>query len=287
MEPSQESHRLIEQFPNLWQASTADSNLTLHGFRRFKTTHLLNLRYIEAEIAEIDHTIYQLGLSSNVAPSSTDRLGLKHCKRDEIPPSADQTLSKELLQRLRQLLKDYDDAIIAFNTIMSMDTFALLDDEKSSSFRTDLTLYEMYKTRLLRLDQLPRTRQDHLQRWIHQRLRDSQYSRMSRSTQGDVESTASTAADRQWYSQNTALIADVVSRIILGVVTAIFLIAPLVALSYESRKGIQIVIVSVFVVVFACLVSAALKASSLEMMLASAAYAAIISVFVSNSPEPG
>lgn len=170
---------------------------------------------------------------------------------------------------------------------MSMDTFALLDDEKSSSFRTDLTLYEMYKTRLLRLDQLPRTRQDHLQRWIHQRLRDSQYSRMSRSTQGDVESTASTAADRQWYSQNTALIADVVSRIILGVVTAIFLIAPLVALSYESRKGIQIVIVSVFVVVFACLVSAALKASSLEMMLASAAYAAIISVFVSNSPEPG
>lgn len=107
MEPSQESQRLIEQFPNLWQASTADSNLTLHGFRRFKTTHLLNLRYIEAEIAEIDHTIYQLGLSSNVAPSSTDRLGLKHCKRDEIPPSADQTLSKELLQRLRQLLKDY------------------------------------------------------------------------------------------------------------------------------------------------------------------------------------
>lgn len=96
-----------EQFSSHWQASTADSNLTLHGFRRFKTTHLLNLRYIEAEIAEIDHLLYQLGLGLGIEPSVEDRLGLKHCKRDAKVPSVDQAVSKKLLRRLRRLIKDY------------------------------------------------------------------------------------------------------------------------------------------------------------------------------------
>jgi len=39
-------------------ASTADNNLTLHGFRRFKTTYLLNLRFLEEEIAQMDYTLY-------------------------------------------------------------------------------------------------------------------------------------------------------------------------------------------------------------------------------------
>lgn len=107
MEPFQRSQDLSEQFSSHWQASTADSNLTLHGFRRFKTTHLLNLRFLEAEIAEIDHLMFQLGYSLNVKPSSTDRLGLKHGKRDETLPSVNQNLSKGLIHKLRQSLKDY------------------------------------------------------------------------------------------------------------------------------------------------------------------------------------
>ncbi|KAM6486530.1 hypothetical protein HDV62DRAFT_219129 [Trichoderma sp. SZMC 28011] len=284
MEPSQTSQSLSEQFPNHWQASTADSNLTLHGFRRFKTSHLLNLRYLEAEVAEIDHLIYQLGLSLNVEPSSTDRLGLKHCKRDEILPSTDQAVSKELIQRLRQSLKEYDEAVIAFNTIMSMDTFALLDDEKQCSLRTDISLYEMYKTRLIRVDQTPRTRQDPLQRSIHQLLRRFRYLRISKSSNGNVEGIGSTGTNQSWSSQNATLISEIISRVIIGVITAIFLIAPLVALSYESRKSIQIVIISTCIVVFACLVSVLLRSSNLEMMVVTAAYAAIISVFVSNGP---
>ncbi|KAL7940285.1 hypothetical protein V8C42DRAFT_258211 [Trichoderma barbatum] len=284
MEPSQPRQSLSEQFSNHWQASTADSNLTLHGFRRFKTTHLLNLRYLEAEIAEIDHLIYQLGLGLNVEPSSTDRLGLKHCKRDEIIPSIDQALSKELIQRLRQSLKEYDEAVIAFNTIMSMDTFALLDDEKQCTLRTDLSLYEMYKTRLLRVDQTPRTRQDPLQRSIHQLLRLFRYLRLSKSSHDNVEGTGPTGINQQWSSQNVALLSDIISRVIIGGITAIFLIVPLVALSYERRKSIQIVIISTCIVVFACLVSVMLRASSLEMMIVTAAYAAIIAVFVSNGP---
>lgn len=96
-----------EQFSSHWQASTADSNLTLHGFRRFKTTHLLNLRYLEAEISETDHLLYQLGLSLDLEPSADDRLGLKHCKRDTKVPPIDKVVSKKLLGKLRRLLKEY------------------------------------------------------------------------------------------------------------------------------------------------------------------------------------
>lgn len=176
-----------------------------------------------------------------------------------------------------------DEAVIAFNTIMSMDTFALLDDEKQCSLRTDISLYEMYKTRLIRVDQTPRTRQDPLQRSIHQLLRRFRYLRISKSSQDTGEGTSPIRMN-QASSQNATLISEIISRVIIGVITAIFLIAPLIALSYESRKSIQIVIISTCIVVFACLVSVLLRASNLEMMVVTAAYAAIIAVFVSNGP---
>lgn len=167
-----------------------------------------------------------------------------------------------------------------------MDTFALLDDEKQCSLRTDLSLYEMYNTRLLRVDQVSRTRQDPLQRFIHRLFRWYRYSKISKSSQNNTEGKGSFGVNQQWSSQNTTLIADVVSRIIMGIVLVAFLIAPLAALSYEPRKSMQIVIVSTCVVAFACLVSVTLRSSNLEMMVVSAAYAAIISVFISNSPVP-
>lgn len=106
MEP-QQSKSLREQFASHWEVGTADSNLTLHGFRRFKTTHLINLRYLEAEIAEMDHLFYQLGLSLNLETSSTDRLGINHCQKDETAPSIDEVLTSELIQKLRRLIKEY------------------------------------------------------------------------------------------------------------------------------------------------------------------------------------
>lgn len=94
-------------FRKAWIASTADNNLTLHGFRRFKTTHLLNLRFLEDEIAELDHVLYQAGLGLNLSPSATDRLGLKHSKRDADAPKISDTITKELVTKLRDLLKQY------------------------------------------------------------------------------------------------------------------------------------------------------------------------------------
>lgn len=98
---------MTEKYRKCWESSTDDNNLTLHGFRRFKTTHLLNLRFLESEIADLDHTIYQAGLSLGLTPSPTDRLGLKHSKRDANVPKINDAITREFILQLRDLLRQY------------------------------------------------------------------------------------------------------------------------------------------------------------------------------------
>lgn len=101
------SVKLPDKFRKHWQTATDDNNLTLHGFRRFKTAHLLSLRVLEDEIAELDHTIYQAGLSLSIDHPPSDRLGLKHSRRDTDVPPIETTITRELVLELRGLLKQY------------------------------------------------------------------------------------------------------------------------------------------------------------------------------------
>jgi len=96
-----------KKFVKHWQNATESNNFALHGFRRFKTAHLFNLRCIEDEIADLDHTIYQAGLTLDLDPSSSDRLGLRHAKRDTEVPKISQAITQETLLKLRSLLKEY------------------------------------------------------------------------------------------------------------------------------------------------------------------------------------
>lgn len=105
--PGHTDENLSDAFRKCWVASTADNNLTLHGFRRFKTTQLLNLRLLENEIADIDHRIYQAGLSLDLSPSSADRLGLAHSKRDANVPKINDVITRELILKLRERVKQY------------------------------------------------------------------------------------------------------------------------------------------------------------------------------------
>jgi hypothetical protein len=96
-----------DAFRKCWVASTADNNLTLHGFRRFKTTQLLNLRFLEDEIANMDRAIYQAGLNLGLSISSTDRLGLKHGMRDAHSPGLTNVITQEFILKLRELVRQY------------------------------------------------------------------------------------------------------------------------------------------------------------------------------------
>jgi hypothetical protein len=168
---------------------------------------------------------------------------------------------------------------------MTMETFSLLDDERQSSLRDELSLSEIHKTRLLRVDLGTRTRTDPFQRWLHKYLRAFRYWRLSKKLTNNTEGLNASAGGRHhWSYQNTILIAEIVGRIVTAALTAVFLVAPLAILSHESSKDIQLAVVAVWILVLSFLVSLFLKVSSFEMIAVSAAYAAVLSVFVSNIP---
>ena len=92
------------------------------------------------------------------------------------------------------------------------------------------------------------------------------------------------AVDQKWSYQNTIVIANVFGRVITAIVAGVFLVLPLTLLSTAIR-GAQLGVVAVFILLFSFLVGIMLKMSNYEMMVVSAAYAAILSVFVSNESQ--
>lgn len=62
---------------------------------------------LEREIAKLDHVVYQAGLSLNIHPSSQDRLGLKHSRKDAGLVNIDETITPEFVSKLRELIKQY------------------------------------------------------------------------------------------------------------------------------------------------------------------------------------
>jgi len=165
---------------------------------------------------------------------------------------------------------------------MAMETCSLLDDGKQSSMRTDLSLYEMYKTRLVRVDLGSRSRTDPFQRRLHKCLRALRYWQLSRKSRNKSEPWELFTRGHKWSYQNTVLVANVAGRLVIAAITTAFLVVPLAILSFQLQKHVQLVVVSVCIVIFSFLVSTMLKVSNLEMMVVSAAYAAVLSVFVSN-----
>lgn len=94
-------------FRDLWGKVTDDNYLTLYGFRRFRTTHLLNLRFLEKEIDTLDHQIFQAGLKLGHTFASVDKLGLQHGKIDACALGVEEVMNRELVLKMRELIMQY------------------------------------------------------------------------------------------------------------------------------------------------------------------------------------
>lgn len=184
-----------------------------------------------------------------------------------------------------------DETLIAFNQIMLMETFALADHNGQSNLRNDLNPYETYKTRLLRVDLPPRRdSRDLLRHSLRKFMRSIWFYFLSGRASGHGKqedrsySSASELESRLKKShQNTSLIAEFLTRFLVALLASTFLIVPLILLSLQSTQKAHLITVSVFIIVFAFIVSLLSKASNSETMAAAAAYAAVLVVFVSNS----
>lgn len=174
-----------------------------------------------------------------------------------------------------------DEALVAFHDIMGMETSSLIDDEQHASLRKDRTAHQMYHTRLLRVDVGQRLRKDPMERFVRRCLYYLRYRQLSRWWTKDIESVENTGMSGKKAYQNTVLIAEVISRFFMTGLVGIFVVIPLATLSYQSKE-VQLGVIAACVVTFSCLVSAFLKVSSVEMMMVTTAYGAILTVFMSN-----
>lgn len=182
-----------------------------------------------------------------------------------------------------------DESLEAFNTLMSMETFSLVDNISQSSVRQDIRAYEKFKTRMLRVD-LPRrnSSRDPIQHFLRKGLRRLWYAFSFWKLREDDEEQRRTGSfskmmaswDRTY--QNTARIAEAMTRFVIAMIAGAALIVPLVVLSHQNSQQSRLLVVILFVFIFCFLLSLLSKASNYETMAASAAYAAVLTVFVSN-----
>ena len=170
-----------------------------------------------------------------------------------------------------------------------METFSLADNTNQSGSRQDLHAYEKFKTRMLRVD-LPRRHcsRDPVQHFLRKGFRRIWYALNLQKLRADDEEQGRTGPlsrmmaswDRTY--QNTTRIAEAVTRFVIALVTGAALVVPLVLLSRQNSEESRLLVVISFVVAFCFLLSVLSKASNYETMAASAAYAAVLTVFVSN-----
>ncbi|KAF7522413.1 hypothetical protein G7054_g12159 [Neopestalotiopsis clavispora] len=77
--------------------------------------------------------------------------------------------------------------------------------------------------------------------------------------------------------------ADSFARIVIAVISALFLVAPMITLSYVNVKWARLLTASLFILLFCITTSAAPQAKNHEVIMMTAAYAAVIVVFVGQT----
>jgi hypothetical protein len=188
---------------------------------------------------------------------------------------------------------------------MVMETRCLADHAELAS-QSKLTREEAYRTRLLVVDQPPRAAvRDPIQhgfrkvfRWLSFCLTKAWADTAREPTPfGEFqESIAPDAVDAdalpitgrrrpRFAFAHVAWLADAFSRLFFGLMAGTMLIAPIaIFLSRpEDSQQTQLAIIALFTFGFTLIVSLTSRASPQETMVASAAYAAVLVVFVSNA----
>jgi hypothetical protein len=88
------------------------------------------------------------------------------------------------------------------------------------------------------------------------------------------------------YALAVSSVIDFLARFFIAVAAALFLLVPMVALSYIQQKEYLLITTCLFVLGFVILISSASQASNQEIITSTAAYAAVLVVFVGQTSSP-
>lgn len=164
--------------------------------------------------------------------------------------------------------------MIRFNHLMQMKTFSMFDDPRHTTYHPDSNDWEACKTRLIRVDLQAGPARSPVENGLHRALRWFRFKRRPAGSRAGVDST----------SFNSITLSNIVLGVLVATGTIILFVAPMVLLSPQKSEASvkEIIIISVFIGVFSFVVSFCSGSSAINTMGATAAYAAVLVVFLSN-----
>ncbi|KAH8880917.1 hypothetical protein GQ53DRAFT_754737 [Thozetella sp. PMI_491] len=237
-----------------------------YKFRRFETLSLLNLYHYQDKLVQIENTVTMS--EGNLAPEEVEVLGktlrqyyeaVKLFKEISLMDRPPQTAQVQAAQVLRDELSD--------SRYISAGELGMVD-------LTPQTLgVSADPVRLL------------LKRWHPDQDVDVQPALAERDKK--FESTKVPPGRKNPVSEQVSPGLDRVARLLVSIGGGAFLLAPMYALTFIREQRDQLITVGLFVIFFAVVVALASRASNQELIGATAAYAAVLVVFVSQNPSSG
>ncbi|KIW32822.1 uncharacterized protein PV07_04340 [Cladophialophora immunda] len=251
------------EYPELW-----------YKFKRFETLNLLNLYHYQHELIQLESKIYR--------PENTD-----------LPGSVDGNMVTEM----RRLLREYYEAAKSFQEIFRMTRPSVEERQAAAEtmcVRLNTQHYVTAADAYGMMDLTPKAL------GVEADTIRVMTRTLSRTFSGGYgRSMTHTATIKRKLEENKSGIqiqfagrpyhvpvspgVDMAARFIVSIIAAIDLLAPVYALSYINNKAYGLIATSLFTVLFSISLSLISSAKNQELMVAAAAYTAVLVVFLGQT----
>ncbi|KAF2666786.1 hypothetical protein BT63DRAFT_427199 [Microthyrium microscopicum] len=273
----------LHGYPSLTRFITSDHDRTTLVFRRFDDLAVRNLLYLQSELAELKKKQESFDEEDRSIKAGREMKGcaMSWLKSQEMAKAGDakQQERVDLAKDIRVKLKEYREALLFESTMASIKpppkrTFEAIrhalyrkDDQNNEYSILTGSSQDMYSSNddLVLLNHPGE--QDRLTQFMHHYL--------------PVLFTSGRRTDDTVYISEKR-ITRVVSIISIAMAVILLLVA-IISLHIVSRPATKIALVAVFMVVFAGSVGLLTTAKRSEIFAATAAYAAVLVVFVSGN----
>ncbi|KAF4624509.1 hypothetical protein G7Y89_g13664 [Cudoniella acicularis] len=248
----------------LFRTCFESSNENKWGVRKFEGLALLNLCYYEYELENLEKKIREAGGA----------------------------VSSSNLASLRSLMKEYDQAVKGFLQLSqtSRQAFTKAVSQHLSLFPSEMVSHELIPIYTDYANLKPKTPTGDQVRAVLQQIlplkavADSDevyFEHVSRTAAPGGAGAAGYRARSD--SKQVSPFVDRLARVIVAITGGVFLLVPMIIMTFVQNAHLRLVVVSVAVVWFAVSVAVVSESSNQELIGATAAYTAVLVVYVGST----
>ncbi|KAL6832048.1 hypothetical protein V8C40DRAFT_237730 [Trichoderma camerunense] len=258
-------------YPSL--ASFIGSDKDFFIFRRFSALSARNLLYLQDELMELESRLQEIDFKESLSGSQQDLWNL-HSRREDSNQSR-----KALMKEIRIKLQEYENAVKSQVFMLALEPAPSIHVESVANWVDGTKPTTETESHFLdEKEDLVSLSGGHASKEMLEQYLEKHWYRFFR-VKKEEGSSPRTAVE--YYS--TGQIRHV-ARVLLTLIAATFAILPIPVLVYFTSGIVRIIIVSIFAVIFTAAFSVMTNGRTPEIFAAMAAYAAFLSVFISNVP---